>query len=82
MKARELVARTTAAMAAWKGERVPVRRGTLLLLRQVAEDAASLTECNCSYDSGTEPEDRCDGSCTHGMAVRALAQLAEEGGGR
>jgi hypothetical protein len=57
------------------GEHVSIDRGTLDLLLQVAEDAADLITCNCSYPSGTKPGDRCDGSCTHGMAKRALAQI-------
>lgn len=50
---------------------------TLDLLRRVAEDAADLISCNCSYSSATAPEDRCDGTCTHSMAVRALTALRE-----
>jgi len=48
---------------------------TLELLRNVAEDTRGLVECNCSYDSKTAPENRCDGSCTYSMAVEALRQL-------
>jgi hypothetical protein len=53
---------------------------TLELLRQVAEDARDLISCNCSYDRNTPPEQRCDGTCTHSMAVRALQQLQAKGG--
>lgn len=47
----------------------------LTFLHQVCEDAAQLLECNCSYDSGTEPEDRCDGTCTHSMARRGMKMI-------
>jgi len=43
------------------------------LLVQVAEDARDLISCNCSYDAGSER--RCDGTCTQGMATRALTLL-------
>jgi hypothetical protein len=55
---------------------VDVDRGTLDLLTQVAQDAANLISCNCSYAPDTPIERRCDGSCTHGMAIEALRQLA------
>lgn len=48
---------------------------TIDLLRKVAEDAQDLISCNCSYERDTPPEARCDGTCTHSMAVRALQQL-------
>jgi hypothetical protein len=47
----------------------------ITLLRQVCEDAADLLSCNCSYTSGTAPEDRCDGTCTHSMALRGMAAI-------
>jgi len=49
---------------------------TLDLLRKVAEDAADLISCNCTYNPPPTRAERCDGSCTRGMALRALAQLA------
>lgn len=54
-----------------------IETATLNLLQKVAEDTRGLVECNCSYDAGTDPANRCDGSCTYSMAVRALAALKE-----
>lgn len=61
------------------GETKPIELDTLQLLIQVAEDAFDLISCNCSYDSGTPIAERCDGSCTHGMAKQALKQLERQG---
>jgi len=52
----------------------PIPDDLLLLLTQVAQDAADLVSCNCSY-TASHPSERCDGTCTHGMATRALAAL-------
>jgi hypothetical protein len=63
--ARQLLRATTPPL--------PAGETTIELLRMVAEDAANLIGCNCSYT--TLSEQRCDGTCTHSMATRALQQL-------
>jgi len=54
-----------------------IDHATFMLLIQVCGDAADLLSCNCSYDSDTPHDQRCDGSCTHSMALQALRRLQE-----
>ena len=60
-------------------ERTTIEQATLDRLITVAEDMVNLMKCNCSYERGTAPEDRYDGTCTKGTAKRALAQFMAAG---
>lgn len=54
------------------GETITVSRHTLDLLTKVAQDAETFMPCDC----GQWPD--CAGTCTHSLAVRALAALRKD----
>lgn len=46
-------------------------------LIDVARDVLDLLTCNCVGQSYTYDPAKCEGTCTHGMARRALAELKD-----
>lgn len=57
-----------------QGPAVIVPRSTIELLARVAEAAADRLDCNCTHIYGGP---RCEGTCTHHMAVLAVAALKD-----